>query len=254
MLRSLTDMEPGAKIHVLCCDDETERAQAPEDVDVITLDTLEKLFGGLREARQNRDWVEYLWTLTPVVMYYLLNDLDEITYVDADLYFFSPLDELYAEAGDHAISAIPHRWTPKHAKRLAPNGKYNVSWLRVRNTEQGLLFLAEWANLCIDSCLKKNMGDQGYLDGLAEKYDIYDIQHLGANLAPWSQEQYAYSIKDGRIHVENDRLLFYHFHEFQHNRKGDVLARTGYSLHPFVAEYIYPVYEDEIRSVCRWLP
>jgi len=48
--------------------------------------------------------------------------------------------------------------------------------------------------------------------------------------------------------------LFYHFHEFQHNRKGDVLVRTGYSLHPFVAEYIYPVYEDEIRSVCRWLP
>ena len=95
------------------------------------------------------------------------------------------------------------------------------------------------------------MGDQGYLDELAQKYDIYDIQHLGANLAPWSQGQYTYHEEGGRIYVDDDRLLFYHFHEFRHNDKGDVLKRTGYRLHPFVAEYIYPPYEAEIKAICR---
>ncbi len=166
MIRSLRRQHPDAVIHALCCDSESEAFAAEEGVDVIPLVDLEDLFGSLKEAREDRGWVEYLWTLTPIVMYYLLHDRDEITYVDADLYFYSPLDELYAESADYDISAIPHRWAPEQAERLSVNGKYNVSWLRVHNTTQGIYFLSTWANLCIDLCVNEagHMGDQGYLD------------------------------------------------------------------------------------------
>lgn len=257
MMRSLKMRNLDCKIFALCCDKESERAVNGfhKSSEIISLSTIEAEYSRLAEIRSTRSWVEYMWTLTPLVMLYLLEavGLDEVAYVDADLYFFSSLSQLYAEADGHGVCAIPHRWSPEHAARLSPNGKYNVSWLRANNAANDCDFLDEWGDLCIDSCLRKtgNMGDQGYLDALAPRYGIYDIQHLGANLAPWSQSQYNYEMKDSQIYVEQDRLLFYHFHEFLHNRKGDTLRRTGYQLHPFVAEHVYPPYEAEIKNICR---
>jgi len=255
MIRSLLRNNPDASIYALCCDEGAVNFAKDEEVNVIPLRKLEAHYPELRKIQETRGWVEFMWTLTPLVMSYLMeiDGLDQLSYVDADLFFFSPLDELYDEAEGGDICAIPHRWSPQHAKRLAPNGKYNVSWLNVVNSQVGIDFLTNWGDLCIDSCVRQtgNMGDQGYLDGLSMKYGIYDIQHLGANLAPWSQEQYTYAMDGNRMLVNGDRLLFYHFHEFLATDSGDTLRRTGYKLHPFVAEHIYPAYEDEIKSICR---
>ena len=96
------------------------------------------------------------------------------------------------------------------------------------------------------------MGDQAYLDELSIKYAIHDVQHLGANLAPWSQDQYTYRVSaDGNLLVNEFPLLFYHFHEFQHNHHGQVLRRTAYGLQRAVAQHIYPPYEAEIASICK---
>ena len=257
MADSLLRHEKKADLWAFACDSESRGALDGHNVWGISVGKLEKVFPELCDARGNREWVEYMWTLTPFVMQFMMLEwkLEEIAYVDADLYFFSDLGELYTEAGDNDICAIPHRWSPEHSKRLATNGKYNVSWLRVLNTEEGVAFLKEWGDLCIDSCIRDNkcMGDQGHIDYLERVYDIYDIQHLGANLAPWSQKQYNYHMEDGQVYVEQDKLLFYHLHEFLHSDNGSTLRRTGYDLHPFVAEHVYPEYEAKIKRICGGL-
>jgi hypothetical protein len=210
----------------------------------------------LEAVKSTRSWVEYLWTLTPSVLMWALRrcNFESVAYIDADLYFTAPLDPLYAEV-KHARSAIiPHRWTPRHAERLRPNGIYNVSWVYV--DWRAAQFLAEWRERCNSWCYNSNngqgVGDQGHLDALQPEYGCRVVEHLGANLAPWNQEQYSYEWRDGNLYIDGkDPLLFYHFHEFLHNAKGEVLRRTGYPVHPMVAEHVYKPYEAEIRGVCN---
>ena len=99
----------------------------------------------------------------------------------------------------------------------------------------------------------KGVGEQGYLDDLQLKYGCHIVQHLGANLAPWNQEQYDYDWDGEHLFVNGHRLLFYHFHEFRHTNDGRVLKRTGYKLHPVVVDRVYRVYEAEIARICRRL-
>ena len=253
MIRSLRRWNPGARVVVLSCDEFVHEylMQAGVDVDYVTLGELESDFPDLRKVRVTRPWVQYLWTLTPHLM---LNELmwhdTELAYVDADLFFYQSMYGLYEETKGKDVSVIPHRWSPRHAARLSGNGKYNVAWVKVANTDVGEEFLREWARMCLGRCDASTCGDQGHLDDLAERFPLYEVQHLGANLAPWSQEQYTYRIDNGTIFVEDDPLLFYHFHEFLHSDRGDVLRRTGYGLHPFVAEHVYPPYERMIQEVC----
>lgn len=260
MLRSLQRYNPESDIYVLTGDEETRIQVRHEGHTIIDLGGMEMMYPELSAAKQTRSWVEYLWTLTPAVLLFMLDVVgkQECAYVDADLFFYDRLDELYAETDPYNISAIPHRWTPKYRARLEPNGKYNVSWLRVQMSGHAIEFLGEWMSLCVDCCSATlnngRLGDQTYLDDLSVKYGIHDVEHLGANLAPWSQEQYTYRIDDwGCIHVNKDPLLFYHFHEFKHNLHGVTLTRTGYPLHPFVSKWVYPSYEANIRMICEEL-
>jgi hypothetical protein len=236
-----------------------EESKSNSGILPVSLEVFEDWNKDLTEAKMNRTWIEYLWTLTPLLMMDTLvttmNLTDEVAYVDADLYFFSSLDGLYEEVFNCDMAVIPHRWTPKYEERLRPNGIYNVSWVWARSTISALGFLDEWRDLCIEWCYNtlspQGIGDQGYLDKLVPKYSIYAIKHLGANLAPWNQEQYRYWKEGNDIMINGDPLLFYHFHEFQHSTTGAVLRRTGYPLHEAVARNIYPPYEREIREICN---
>jgi hypothetical protein len=257
MVRSLKRHNPDANIFALCCDEPCyDYIDAEGTVDTpLWLDFLVGTEPGLQEAIDNRSWVEFLWTLTPSLMLRTMEefDLQELAYVDADLYFFRSLRSLYDEAEDYEINAIPHRWSPKYIARLRSNGIYNVSWLQVHSGSTSRKFLSEWSSLCIEKCAVDGhvVGDQGYLDMLMPKYGGHAIWHLGANLAPWNQEQYDYTFDGGwRLLINKDPLLFYHFHELRHTNSGIISHRTGYPLHPSVVKYVYLPYEDEIRRIC----
>lgn len=260
-IESLLEHEPDAEIAVVCDDDVTHdvlHAWFDGRIRTVHLFDIESAFDDLVDVRRSRTWVEYLWTLTPIIMSYALDAFswNSVAYIDADMYFFDSLDELYVEiVGGCAV--IPHRWTPKHAQRLRPNGIYNVAWVYADRTKCD--FLQEWSCLVKDWCGAsatsngKGVGEQGYLDDLQPKYKCHIAQHLGANLAPWNQEQYDYFWDGKCLYVNGHKLLFYHFHEFKHTKDGHVLRRTGYNLHPMVIERVYSVYETELARICQAL-
>src|SRR6266568_4558578 len=95
-------------LFVVCLDELTRlilnRLQ-PANVVTVPIHLLEQGDEALLAAKQNRSLVEYYWTLTPTVILRLLEgapETDALTYLDADLFFFSSPDPVFAEFDGHS--------------------------------------------------------------------------------------------------------------------------------------------------------
>ena len=110
------------RLWVLCLDSGTYEslfALKLPHIDLIKLDELERDDDALREAKTNRSLLEYYFTCTPSLPLFILRNnpaVDLITYLDADLFFFSTVDPLFDEIGNHSIAIIEHRFPPAFLK------------------------------------------------------------------------------------------------------------------------------------------
>ena len=62
------------------------------NVQIIHFKDLEEKYPSLKTAKSNRNRIEYFFTCSPAVCNYVIDQfdyIDSITYLDADLYFFS---------------------------------------------------------------------------------------------------------------------------------------------------------------------
>jgi hypothetical protein len=170
-------------------------------------------------AKGNRSRIEYYFTCTPSIPLYVLRnnpDIDVITYVDADLYFYSSPQPIYDELGDGAVLIVEHRF-PTRLEYLVDHGIYNVGLLSFRNDARGLACLNWWRERCIEWCYDRVEGDrfadQKYLDHWPELFDgVVVLQNKGAGLSPWNVDRYAIRSVRGQTLIDSDPLVFYHFH------------------------------------------
>ena len=224
MLRSLKRFCPKAEIFVLCMDKQCqvilERLDLPF-VRCIPLGELED--EALLDAKSDRGVAEYCWTLSPCLPWYVMQEhleIDFITYLDADLLFYSDVQPLFDEIGDASIAIIEHRFSPRLQDREV-NGRFCVEWVSFRRDQEGLACLSKWRAQCIEWCYFRledgKMGDQKYLDEWPSLYSsCHILMHPGAGIAPWNYSQYFFSIDEiGRIMVQESPLIFYHFHQFE---------------------------------------
>jgi len=259
MLQSLYRNCPGAHVHVLCMDAQTQDILSKLDLPQITFIPLSALESEeLLAVKKNRGVAEYCWTLSPCLPWYVLHhnpDIDFITYLDADLLFYSPVQPILDEIGSHSIAIIEHRFTPRLMDREV-NGRFCVEWVSFRRDAEGLACLSRWRDQCIEWCFYRleegRMGDQKYLDEWPGRYpSCHILQHPGAGIAPWNYAQYVFE-KDlaGNITVQGAPLIFYHFHQFQllDNGQFDRLSSFYTSECP-EPELIYGVYETTLESV-----
>ena len=224
MIRSLQANCPLANIYVLCMDvysHEVLTSLNIFNVHLIPLSDIED--DELLRVKKQRGVAEYCWTLSPCLPHYILEKykhIDFITYLDADLFFYSSLEPIFQEIGNASIVIIEHRFTPR-LKDQEIKGKFCVEWVSFRRDEEGLACLKRWREQCIEWCFYRledgRMGDQKYLDQWPEKYsNCHILIHHGAGIAPWNYSQYLISIDDiGSILINGAPLIFYHFHQFQ---------------------------------------
>lgn len=261
MLRALKQHCPDAHVHVLCMDGQTreilEQMGLPH-VSCLSLSEVED--EALLAVKPGRSMAEYCWTLSPCLPWYVLQhnpDIDAITYLDADLYFYSPLQPLFDEIGDASIVIIEHRF-PSAMKHLEVNGRFCVEWVGFRRNPQGLACLTRWREQCIDWCFhrleEERMGDQKYLDQWPGKYSgLHILQHPGAGIAPWNYSQYRFEQDDrGAITVDGAPLVFYHFHQFQLLSNGSFDRLSGsYRAMGTEPKTVYEAYEAALRDVLK---
>lgn len=188
------------------------------DVSLLRLEDVEKGDEDLLQAKGNRSLIEYYFTLSPSFPLYILNhfnEVDLITYLDSDLYFFSDPSPIYDEMGDSSVGIIPHRF-PFRLKYLESRGIYNVGWMSFRRDKNGLACLHWYRERCNEWCYDRVEGDryadQKYLQQFGKLFEqVHVIEHNGANLAPWNVDNYRITKKNKDIYVDGQPLIFFHF-------------------------------------------
>ena len=267
LFRSLKKNGGEFRLFVVCLDDELFellcRHGEPELVPLRLAD-IEAFDPEFAATRATRSRVEYYFTLSPVLPLYLLHrfpELDSITYLDADLYFYSRPEPLFAELDDGAVLIIPHRF-PAEIRWREQFGIYNVQFQIYRRDPRTFAILHWWRDRCLEWCFARvepaRFADQKYLDEWPERFAGVVVSRLsGAGLAPWNWSNYRLKVgNDGILTVDDERLIFYHFQGFKllsnhllyHN-----LGSYGKVMNASLLTFFYGNYLAELRStIARW--
>jgi hypothetical protein len=211
----------------------------------------------LLAVKPTRTRAEYCWTSTSSTILYVLEhfDVGECTYLDADMMFFLPPDQLFDELGSDSILITEHRYTPRYDKAKL-SGKYCVQFVTIRNDERGLSALKWWRAQCLAWCYDRHedgkFGDQKYLDDWPTRFTgVHELRHLGGGMAAWNVQQYDVFEENGRIRGREHStgsefdVIFYHFHYLRFLSGGRIeLGRR--TLSPAVLRLLYMPY---VRSL-----
>ena len=222
LFRSLQEHAGDFTLWVLCCDEasfENLRKLDAPNLRPVQLSEIEAFEPRLAIAKANRNAVEYLWTLSPIWPLFLFErepQIEQLTYLDADLFFYASPAPIFDEIGANSIAMFAHR-LPPHTKHMEINGVYNVGWLTFARDANALACLNEWREQCLDWCYDRcedgKYGDQSYLDAWPGSHGgVHIIEHEGAGIAPWNWTSYRWSQRAGQIYCNDEPLIFFHFH------------------------------------------
>ena len=143
LYHSLQRHAPGARLWVLCLSEPCYRLLVTldlPDVVPVRLSDFEAADPKVAATRNSRSTIEYYFTCTPAWMLFVLErepDVEWVTYLDGDLFFFASPEAVYGELKGAAVAIIPHRYAPNIA-RLRKYGTYNVGWVGCRNQPDGM--------------------------------------------------------------------------------------------------------------------
>lgn len=206
----------------------------------------------LLAVKPGRTVAEYCWTSTSSTILYVLNnfEVDNCTYIDADLFFYSSPKPLFDELGDKSILLTEHRYSPEYNKEVK-SGKYCVQFVTFKNDEKGRNALQWWRDRCLEWCYNRfedgKFGDQLYLDDWTERFEgVHVLKHIGGGLASWNVQQYRFYKENDKLFVsekegEKHPVVFYHFHYLRFFNNGEIELGRRY-LSNEVKEYFYKPY------------
>jgi len=251
----------GFTLYAVCLDEITrtilDRLALPNVV-TVPLHKIEENDAELLAAKKTRSLVEYYWTLTPSVILWFLErqpEIELITYLDADLYFYADTEPIFEEFGESSTLIHGHRF-PEHMKHLEIYGKYNVGLLCFRRDEAGLEVLRWWRERCNEWCYctidNGRYGDQLYLDDWTERFSkVHVLEHIGTGVAPWNHIQYRFRTEPGgRVRIDDREVIFYHFHSLDFVRPGLVVP-AKFLLYPLREDIIESCVVPYIEELCR---
>ena len=222
--RSLEKHDETAVLWVLALDDVTAevlRKLAEPRLRIVDLAEVERGNSALATAKANRSRVEYYFTLSPCWPGWLLAahpEIDRVTYLDADLFFFAAPSPIFTamDAAGASVLITAHRF-PAWLAHYERHGRFNVGILSFRNDEVGRACLADWRASCIEWCHDRLEGDryadQKYLDAWPAKWGarLLVIEHPGVNLAPWNWSGHRVEGDTIAILVDGQPLILFHF-------------------------------------------
>ena len=218
----------------------------------------------LLKLKDSRNAGEYCWTCTPSIIKYSIETygLDNCTYLDADLYFYSNPAVLIEEMDGKSVLITEHRYTSKY-DQSETSGIYCVQFMTFKNDENGMEALNWWRESCNKWCYARHedgkFGDQKYLDDWTTKFDgVQVLNHLGGGVAPWNVQQYNIVDENNKLYgiekVTNKKfeLVFYHFHNYR-ILENDKIECGTYTLDKYDIEFLYKPYTKELDNITKKL-
>ncbi len=208
----------------------------------------------LKAVKGHRTTGEYCWTLTPFSpSFVFLKDPDvlRVTYIDADLWFRGPPDEMIDEFLESRKSVLitEHAFAPEYDQSTT-SGKYCVQFITFERVKSAKV-IDWWQKACIDWCFSRvedgKFGDQKYLDlwPMLFKDHVHILSNKELILAPWNATRYP---------ITNS--LVWHFHQFRIVKMsglGLIFHYGTYYLPKVVRKEIYGSYTRDVRSSIKAL-
>jgi hypothetical protein len=222
LYESLVRHASEVRIFILCLDTATHDALvalALPRAELVSIETLVARDPALRLARSNRTPPEFYLTCKPALMRHVFDSFPEVsrlTYVDADVYFFSDPMPVEREVAASDVALTSHRFPPE-AAHLKRAGEFNAGWVNARAGEEGRRFVEWWLARCIENCelapAKGLFGDQKYLEQVPKIFaNVHSVAHPGVNVGPWCIGALRIETSRMPIHVEGQPLVMFHFH------------------------------------------
>jgi hypothetical protein len=222
--RSLVRHSPPFTLWALCFDDDAFAAISAlglESFRAISLADFERYEPELVATKSTRSTIEYYFTATPCLPLFVLNqvpDAGAVTYLDADLLFYSTPQPIFDELAEASVLIVPHRF-PARLRSREVYGVYNVGLLTFRNDPAGRAVLSQWRTQCLEWCYDRvedgRFADQRYLDEWPDQPRVVVSRHVGVGLAPWNFMQYRIDVSANPPTVDGKPLVFYHFQGFK---------------------------------------
>ena len=202
----------------------------------------------LLNIKKERTKVEYCWTLTPFSIDFLFmqnENLNRVTYVDADIYFLKDPKDLFLELEKSKKNVLitKHSFNP-NSDNSHLSGTYCVQFITFCKGK-GRLVLKDWKEKCLDWCYSKceanKFGDQKYLEEWESKFPnyIHILEKESYAMGPWNSQRYPYS-----------DAIFYHFHGLKIIDKKSLFYGL-YNIPKPTLNNIYKVYAKELKFVFR---
>jgi hypothetical protein len=197
----------------------------------------------VHELAMSYDLVEFATAVKPLVLGRLLDEHEQVFYLDPDTYAVSPMEELAPtlEASLGGILLTPHYLEPTPADgefsdgHLLHVGAYNLGFCGVDRRARD--FLRWWWGHLSSECLHDPIAglfvDQKWVDLGSVYFKASPLRHYGYNvgLANLHERPVARDAEGYYIGGTGDRLRLFHFHAFDPRRPGELSTRFATS-HP----------------------
>ena len=170
--------------------------------------------------------------------YLLENENDKVVYIDPDIKIYNSLDELSNLLNHNDIILTPHLTIPEIKEEdiifnelcALQHGIYNLGFLAVKNSEEGLRFARWWRDrlslFCYDDIPRGIFTDQRWVDFAPAYFNVYILKNPGYNMAPWNLSTRKLEFKNNKLLVNGEfELIFFHFSGFDSGANEMVFSR-----------------------------
>jgi hypothetical protein len=249
---SLTEHAGPFTLWVICLDRVTQATLETLDLPSVRLLALSDCeTPELLVARADRSYGEYCWTLASHAFSFVFDcdpTVQQLTYVDADVYFFaSPkvfLDELTLSGKPVLITE--HAYPPALAHFEVTVGRFCVQFVTFSRTPAALALLASWQRQARESTSARDatvFGDQKYLDEWPKQYGhlVHVLEHNDRTVAPWNADYIASS-------RANWPPIMYHFHGYRLSGARWTVWSRGYRLRHAKVHALYAAYHAVVEQ------
>ena len=175
----------------------------------------------------------------------------QVVIIDGDILFFNDVALVYKDIGKKSIAIAPHRFPKEMKNRVKQTGIFNAGVIYLKRDKIGLKALNRWKKQCIKWCYWRledgKLGDQMYLNEWPTLYkNLHQFKHKGINLAPWNVNEYKLTKQNDEIIIDNQPLIFYHFHQFKIFTDFSFQESFGYQITQKAKDIIYKPYKDAV--------
>ena len=237
-------------IWVICLDNKVFNFLSQKNIENVNLVSLEELEKFIKyDYKKTRSFLEYCWLLTPFSIKYVLENvpnIKEVTYVDADVFFFKKIDPLINEFRNSKKDIyIQLHDDEKQNINFSKSGRFIIQFLTFKKNQIAETIRNEWEKNCIQSTsidYEKNIvGDQKYFDELYIKYseNFCISENFDLFQAPWTSKKSNYS-----------DVVLYHFHSLRVFERR-IKMFSGYKLDDEIIQNIYIPYLKVLKKIMK---